>query len=125
MNFNKSIIEDIISENFIGIIQDECNSYITDLNSEDIDNLFDNFIDYIDIDSIGDLNIINYSINKLDDETEISGTYEINIDVNGYAHWDKENFFLESSELKLIMDFVFYEESESKFSDFEITEIYF
>lgn len=125
MNFNKSIIEDIISENFIDIVKDECKSYISDLDSDDISNFFNNSIDSINIDLIGNINIINYDTNKLDDEIEVSGAYEITIHVHGYSNWDEDTILLENSKLNLIMDFVFYQEADDTFSDFEITEIYF
>lgn len=125
MNINKSIIEEIIADNFFDNITAEISRYLLDLDSYDLRDIFNEEVEYADLDGINKINLIRYISDDIENQKEISGSSEISINLDGYVYWDKENHLIESVETTFIIDFVFYYIiSENEYKDFEITEIY-
>ena len=125
MNINKSVIEEIITENFFDDIFEEVSRYVHNLDSYDLRDIFSEDIEYAEIDGINRINLIKYNSEDIENQKEISGASEISINLDGYLYWDSENHLIESVETTFVIDFVFYYIiDEREYKDFEITEIY-
>lgn len=123
MIYNNNIINSILQDKF----GDGIELYIADcvqrLDKYEIANVFEELVDYVQLDSISDMKVIDFEIEKEDDYIYISGTLDVVATINGYAHWDNEDVFLECGEFELTLFYQFMVKG-SEYSHFELEYIY-
>lgn len=121
LEFNKSIIEKTINNDFLDLIYQSVDDYFSDLNSIDVDNFFDEIVEYAEVDGISIGDLAKYEVNQIEDKYEVTGIIEIHVSLDGYVYWEKEYHNVDNTEITIEISFIYYQDEDGT-EDFEITE---
>ncbi len=120
MLLNKNIVLEIIRTNFSEQVEFESAMRVMDMYGYELEDIFDFPVDYAVLDSLGEMEIVEYSV--AEDEKTIMGVLQLESIVEGYVHWDGSDEYWGSGETVLGFNFRFKAEDE-KVSEFELWPI--
>lgn len=123
------LIEELLNNQFIDKISDECADYVMNLGRGEISGYFDNFVDYFDnfvdyatLDVIDNVILNDFKEEIIDGQKEISGLATVLAEIEGIVHWNGEDESIGFKTVPLHIEFVFYMLGE-KAEEFSIISI--
>lgn len=116
------LIEELLNNQFIDKISDECADYVMNLSGGKISDYFDNLVDYARLDVIDNVILNDFKEEIIDGQNEISGLATVLAEVEGVVHWGGEDENIGSKTIALHIEFVFYM-FEKKAEEFSIISI--
>ena len=119
MSLNKNIVLEIIRTHFSEEVELEVTQSVMELESYELEEIFENSIDYADLDVINEMFIQKLEIFEDEDTGIIQGSIGINVFLDGYVHWEGENEFVDSREITLNNNFEFKSEN-TEYTDFNM-----
>lgn len=119
MSLNKNIVLEIIRTHFSEEVELEVTQSVMELESYELEEIFENSIDYADLDVINEMFIQKLEIFEDEDTGIIQGSIGINVFLDGYVHWEGENEFVDSREITLNYNFEFKSEN-TEYTDFNM-----
>ncbi len=122
MSLNKNILLEIIRTHFSEEVEIQVTQSVMELESYELEEIFENSIDYADLDVINEMFIQKLEIFEDEDTGIIQGSIGINVFLDGYVHWEGENEFVDSREVTLNYKFEFKSEN-AEYTDFTMNYI--
>lgn len=120
---SKNDILQIIEENFLQELEQSVEESISNLESEDLESIFEQLVDYAELDTIDEVAIDDVEQEEDDIGVTIEGVMDIRVSLNGFSYWDGEYNYIEDAEYVLGFAFSFYAEG-TEYSDFDMEHIY-
>lgn len=120
---SKNDILQIIEENFLQELEQSVEESISNLESEDLESIFEQLVDYAELDTIDEVAIDDVEQEEDDTGVTIEGVMDIRVSLNGFSYWDGEYNYIEDGEYVLGFAFSFYAEG-TEYSDFDMEHIY-
>lgn len=120
---SKNDILQIIEEYFFQELEQSVEDSISNLESEDFESIFEQLVDYAELDTIDEVAIDDVEQEEDDAGVTIEGVMDVRVSLNGFAYWDGEYNCIEESEYILGFAFSFYAEG-TEYSDFDMEHIY-
>lgn len=120
---SKNDILQIIEENFLQELEQSVEESISNLESEDLESIFEQLVDYTELDTIDEVAIDDVEQEEDDTGVTIEGVMDIRVSLNGFSYWDGEYNYIEDAEYVLGFAFSFYAEG-TEYSDFDMEHIY-
>lgn len=115
---NETVLH-IIEDNFMDDVEHEVLTSVMSMDGYDLSEHFDDLVDYGDLEGIDELEVEEFTTEKEEECQTVSGTLQLLATVGAYVHWDGEDEYVESCEMK--MEFSFYFEiADQKYRAFEI-----
>lgn len=115
------LIEELLNNQFIDKISDECADYIMNLSDEKLSNYFD-IVDFATLDIIENVILNDFKEEIIDGQKEISGLATVLAEIEGIVHWNGEDESIGFKTVPLHIEFVFYMLGE-KAEEFSIISI--
>lgn len=119
MKFDRNQVATIIENEFQDDLYNEISDLVMDMDGSDMDELFDLYVDYAELEQIEKVNVICVEQEEEDTYTVVRGVMDAEVDLAGYIFFDNEDTHLESSVANLELEFKFIHE-EKKNRQFEI-----
>lgn len=119
MLFSDNIVLEILQSEFGDEIEEMAESYVMDLQPNEIRSIFSLPIDFAVVDEIVWTHIVEFFVENEDGMNIVSGELELLMVLDGYGHMDGENSCIDAGKTFLRMDFSFCEK-ENKFFDLEL-----
>lgn len=116
------LIEELLNNQFIDKISDECADYVMNLSGGEISDYFDNLVDYATLDVIDNVILNDFKEEIIDGQKEISGLATVLAEIEGIVHWNGEDESIGFKTVPLHIEFVFYMLGE-KAEEFSIISI--
>lgn len=119
MKFDRNQVATIIENEFQDDLYNEISDLVMDMDGSDMDELFDLYVDYAELEQIEKVNVICVEQEEEDTYTVVRGVMDAEVDLAGYIFGGNEDTHLESSVVNLELEFKFIHE-EKKNRQFEI-----
>ena len=104
---SKNDILQIIEENFLQELEQSVEESISNLESEDLESIFEQLVDYAELDTIDEVAIDDVEQEEDDIGVTIEGVMDIRVSLNGFSYWDGEYNYIEDGEYILGFAFSF------------------
>lgn len=119
--FDRNSVLTLLGEHFwddIEIFTIEC---IQEFAEEDLEAIFDgNLVDYADLDTIDELKVVGVEVEEDGDIEIVSGQLMLEALVDGFVHWDGEERYIDSSNVKMYYEFRFETRDGKVISEIEL-----
>lgn len=119
MLLNNEAVLHIIEAHFADAVEYEILTSIMGMDGYDLSEHFDELVDYGDLGGINEITVTEFEFEKDGGEVVISGMLSVEAVIDGYVHWDGEDNFVESCEMKMEFKFSF-EIAEGQYREFEM-----
>lgn len=119
MVLDEATVLEIITENFEKEIELEAAVGVMEMDSYDLEDCFDNSVDYADLDGIDEIEVEEVFVEEEEDTTIVSGTLTALVMFSGYVHWDGEEVLIGDADKYMQFTFSF-EVKDDKYVDFEV-----
>ena len=120
MLYNKNIVLEIILSCFSDVLEKAIYEEVVNLDSYELENIFQQIIDFAEVGDIGDAEIEYYRVDTDEKMNKVYGIIKVDVSLDGYVHWDGENELLDTENHEFEFDFKF-NDREEQYSDFEIS----
>ena len=84
---SKNDILQIIEENFLQELEQSVEESISNLESEDLESIFEQLVDYAELDTIDEVAIDSIEQEEDDVGVAIEGVMDVRVSLNGFAYW--------------------------------------
>ena len=121
MLVNKNIILEILNSSFSKEIESTIIDTVMDMDSYDLEEYFQDEVDYASLNSINDIHIENYEIDE--EEQMVSGELTVMVSIDGYVYINGETLCTNSCDIQLGFIYQFSADGET-YSDLELEHIY-
>lgn len=115
-------IEELLNEQFLDQIDDECSNYIMDMSGEELGSYYDVDVDFARPGVIDNIVLSDYKSVMIQEQNEITGSAFVYIEAEGYSHFSGEDMYIGEETIKLEIEFIFYMVG-NKSEEFSITNI--
>lgn len=115
-------IEELLNEQFFDQIDDECSSYIMEMNGSELGKYYDIDVDFARSGGIDNIVLSDYKSVIIQGQNEITGSASVYIEAEGYTHFSGEDIYIGEGTIKLEIEFIFYMVG-NKSEEFSITNI--
>lgn len=119
MLYNKNIVLQIIVSNFSNELEMAIYEATKDLDGFELEEIFEQLIDFAEVDDIGNTEVVDYKVDVCDDVNVLHGIIKVDVSLDGYVHWDGENEILDTQNYEFEFEFGF-KDKEEKYYDFEL-----
>lgn len=120
---SKNDVLQIIEENFFQELAQSVEDSISNLESEEFESIFEQLVDYAELDTIDEVAIDNIEQEEDEAGVTIEGIMDVRVSLNGFVYWDGEYNYIEDGEYILGFAFSFFVEG-TEYSDFDMEHIY-
>ncbi len=107
MRYNKNIILEILQSNFEDEIETFIDCYVMDLEAYELLRLFEHTADYAELGSINEMHVLDFRVEREEDEEIIDGIFFVQASIEGYAYWEHEHIYLGSEDAEFEFHFSF------------------
>lgn len=101
-------IEELLNNQFVDQIDEECSDYIMNLNGDELDNYFEVLVDYVRADGIENIVLSDFKSENIQGQNEITGIASVYMGVEGYSHFSGEDIYISTETIRLNIEFMFY-----------------
>ncbi|HAU84423.1 MAG TPA: hypothetical protein DCW90_02610 [Lachnospiraceae bacterium] len=115
-------IEELLNEQFFDQIDDECSSYIMEMNGSELGSYYDIDVDFARSGGIDNIVLSDYKSVIIQGQNEITGSAFVYMEAEGYTHFSGEDIYIGEETIKLEIEFIFYMVG-NKSEEFSITNI--
>lgn len=119
MKFDKNTVLTIIEEHFWNELYNYIFDYVMNLDGDELFDLFENSVDYAELDEVNQLEVDNIEVEEDNDTLNVIGRILAEVSLDGYTYWDGENVCIGSVEHFIDFEFSF-EVCDEKYSGFEM-----
>lgn len=113
MLLNKNVVLEILQSEFAEEIEMQTITCVMDMESYELVEIFENSVDYVEVDEIDELEIVKYNTEERGKNfLDVSGIMQMRVLLEGYVHWDGENMYIGSQHTFLAFEFSFSKEEE-------------
>lgn len=124
MLFNKNIVLEIIRTHFGDEIELQTADCVMDLESYELEDFFDDYVDYALLDVIDEINVERFEVEKeRENGCTIEGILTVISLLEGYVRWEDEELCVGEAEASLAFLFRF-DVKADEYSDFKLSYIY-
>ena len=119
MLHNKNIILNILTSYFWDDIVKHVGQYVIDMESNELERIFHDQIDYAELVGINEMKVIDYTVEK---EEYFSGLLSIDFEMEGFSYWDKEDYSVGFSDMSTMFLFSFCVRNR-EYAEFELVNL--
>lgn len=120
---NKNAVSAIIENYFWDELEEEISDNVLDLECEDIENDFDMAVDFVELDSVDTLRIMEVETEEDEEDELISGALEVSVSIEGYHYFDGDSHPVGNAVKIMGFDFEFHTDGKD-YWDFDLTYEY-
>lgn len=107
MVLNKNILTNILQSNFELEITECIEDAIMNMESRELEKIFEEFIDYAYLDEITGMEVSSFSVEEEDNVITVFGDLHVRAFIEGYVHWDGEEEFVGVNEAEILLEYSF------------------
>ncbi|MGN1142469.1 MAG: hypothetical protein ACI4TF_14815 [Oliverpabstia sp.] len=104
MLHNKNIILNILTSHFWDDIVKHVSQYVIDMESNELERIFNDQIDYAELVGINQMQVVDYTVER---EEHFSGILRVDVEMEGFSYWDKEDYPVGFSDMSIVFLFSF------------------
>lgn len=122
MKYDKNLVGTIIENEFYDDLYNYIAEIVEQLDGRDLDEAFDMYVDYAELDNIQSVNIQNVEQENEEKNVTIHGELEAEIFMRGYVYFDGENHCVGEIDCVMELSFLFMHDNGKNYG-FEVREI--
>ncbi len=107
MELDREHIQIILENQFAEDIYRKVLDSVSELEQGDWLDAFELFVDYVLVDTIEDIQVESWEVERYVEELTVSGLLELSVELEGYAHWDGEDISAGTAEFPMRYAFEF------------------
>lgn len=117
--FDGNMVLHVIEEHFWHELEAFTIQCVMELESDELENMFELPVDYADFDTIDKVEADDIEVEEEDTYITVTGKLAVKVIVDGYTHWDGENVFVDTAVYALSLIFYF-DAAGGRYSKFEL-----
>lgn len=107
MKYDRNLVATIIENEFWDDLYNEIDDSVMNMEGQDLDEAFETYVDYAELDQIGNVKVVRVEQEEDDTCTIVRGILEADVSLDGYVYFEGENNMVNSSEVTLEFEFQF------------------